>query len=165
MTPYYGKYRGTVAANVDPNGQGRVQISCPAVLGSGRLSWAMPCVPYAGKNVGEFAVPPVGANVWIEFEGGDIDYPIVAGCFWGQNEAPAKPGLAATKIWQTDCVMLKLDDTPGKGGLTIEVKPPAVSAPLTLKFSSQGIELANGAAKIKLTPASVSINDGALEVI
>ena len=42
--------------------RGRVQVSVPAVLGDGRLSWAEPCVPYAGDQVGCFAVPPVGAR-------------------------------------------------------------------------------------------------------
>lgn len=83
MKRYYGKYRGKVENNIDPMQLGRIQVSAPAVLGDGTLSWAMPCTPYAGSGVGFFAIPPVGANVWVEFEGGDPDYPIWAGCFWG----------------------------------------------------------------------------------
>ena len=60
---------------------------------------------------------------------------------------------------------LKMDDTPGGGGFTIEVEPPVVSTPLKLTMTSSGIEITNSAAKISLSPASVSINDGALEVI
>ena len=41
---YFGKYRGTVKNNIDPMFMGRVQVSCPAVLGEGNLSWAMPSV-------------------------------------------------------------------------------------------------------------------------
>jgi Type VI secretion system/phage-baseplate injector OB domain len=162
---FFGKYRGKVENNVDPMQQGRVQVSVPAVLGEGRLSWAMPCVPYAGSGVGLFAVPPVGANVWVEFEGGDPDYPILGGCFWGMGEAPAAPALAQTKVFKTDGVKLTLNDLPGAGGFTIEVGPPAVPTPLTLVFNAGGIELKNGAASVKLTPASVSVNNGALEVI
>ena len=165
MSTYFGKYRGTVAGNVDPQQQGRIQVQCPAVLGDGRLSWAMPCVPYAGRSVGLFAVPPVGANVWVEFEAGDPDYPIWAGCFWGLAEAPAMPALPTTKVFKTDGITLKLDDLPGAGGLTIEVMPPVVAMPLSLVFNAGGIELKNGAASVKLTPASVSVNNGALEVI
>lgn len=73
---FFGKYRGKVESNLDAFQQGRVQVSCPAVLGDGSLSWAMPCAPYAGSGVGFFAVPPNGANVWVEFEGGDPDYQI-----------------------------------------------------------------------------------------
>ena len=181
MSEFYGKYRGKVENNLDPLQQGRLQVSCPAVLGGGRLSWAMPCVPYAGPGVGFFAIPPIGANVWVEFEGGDPDYPIWSGCFWGTGQVPAKPALAETKVFKTDGVTLTLNDLPGGGGFTLEVNPPAVPMPLKLVLNAQrieltstpavvklapsGIELTIGAASVKLTPASVSINNGALEVM
>jgi hypothetical protein len=165
MNQRFGKYRGKVENNVDPLQQGRLQVSVLDVLGDGRLSWAMPCTPFAGPQVGFFAVPPVGANLWVEFEGGDIDYPIWTGCFWGTGEAPALPAIAETKIIKTDAVTFSISDLPGAGGLTIEVNPPAVSTPLKLAFTSGGIELSNGSASVKLTPASVSVNNGALEVI
>lgn len=164
-TRYYGKYRGTVASNIDPMQQGRVQVKVPAVLGEGSLSWAMPCVPFAGSGVGFFAIPPVDANVWVEFEAGDPDYPIWTGCFWGAGEVPALPAIAQMKVIKTDAITLTLSDLPGAGGLTIEVSPPAVATPLKLEFTSSGIEMTNGAASVKLTPASVSLNNGALEVI
>lgn len=165
MRQFFGKYRGKVENNVDPQQQGRIQVSVPAVFGEGSLSWAMPCVPYAGPGVGLFAIPPVGANVWVEFEGGDPDYPIWSGCFWGLCEAPAMPALAFTKILKTDGITLKLDDTPGIGGFILEINPPAVAIPIRLACDVSGVELTHGAASIKLTPASVSINNGALEVI
>jgi hypothetical protein len=165
VTKFFGKYRGTVANNVDPYQLGRVQVSVPAVLGDGSLSWAMPCSPFAGSSVGLFLVPPTGANVWVEFEAGDPDYPIWSGCFWGTGEVPASPGLAQMKVLKTDSVTITINDLPGGGGLTIDVEPPAVATPLTLVFNASGIELKNGSAKVKLTPASVSVNDGALEVI
>ena len=165
MTQFFGKYRGKVENNVDPQQQGRIQVSVPAVLGQGGLSWAMPCVPYAGSGVGFFAIPPNGANVWVEFEGGDPDYPIWSGCFWGLGETPVLPALAFTKILKTDGITLKLDDTPGIGGFTLEVNPPAVAVPVRLVCDASGVELSHGAASVKLTPASVSINNGALEVI
>jgi len=162
---FFGKYRGKVENNVDPQQMGRIQVSVPAVLGEGTLSWAMPCAPYAGPGVGFFAVPPTDANVWVEFEGGDPDYPIWSGCFWGLGEAPVLPALAFTKALVTDAITLKLDDTPGVGGFTLEVNPPAVAVPVTLVCDVNGVEISHGAASVKLTPASVSINNGALEVI
>ena len=42
--------------------------------------WATPCVP-----VGYLGVPPVGSGVWVEFEGGDTDYPIWSGCWLGER--------------------------------------------------------------------------------
>ncbi|HEX9990093.1 MAG TPA: phage baseplate assembly protein V [Chloroflexia bacterium] len=165
MSQFFGKYRGKVAQNIDPMQLGRVQVSVPAVLGEGSMSWAMPCAPYGGSGVGFFAVPPVGANVWVEFEGGDSDYPIWSGCFWGVGEVPAQPALPQMKVWKTDGITLTLSDIPGAGGVTLEVNPPVVATPLKMVFNSAGIEITNGAASVKLTPASVSLNNGALEVI
>jgi type VI secretion system (T6SS) baseplate-like injector VgrG len=165
MRQFLGKYRGKVEQNVDPLQIGRVQVSVPAVLGDGQLSWAMPCVPYAGSGVGLFTVPPVGASVWVEFEGGDPDFPIVSGGFWSEGETPASPAVAQMKVWKTDAITLTLSDLPGAGGLTVEVNPPAVATPLKITFDSSGIEMTNGATSVKLTAASVSLNNGALEVI
>jgi hypothetical protein len=178
---YFGKYRGKVENNIDPMMQGRVQVSCAAVLGDGRMSWAMPCVPYAGSGVGFFAIPPVGANVWVEFEGGNPDYPIWGGCFWGIGEAPAAPAIPLMKMLKTDAITMTLSDLPGAGGFKLEVNPPAVALPFTLNVDSTGVqleyaavkitmgpaemELSNGAASVKLTPIMVSLNSGALEVM
>jgi len=164
MSQYFGKYRGKVESNVDPLQMGRVQVSVPAVLGDGRSSWALPCAPFAGRGVGFFAVPPAGANVWVEFEGGDLNHPIWCGGFWAQGEAPAAPAVPGTKVWRTDCVTLTLSDLPGAGGLTVEVAPPAVAQPMKMVFRTGGIEITHGTASVKLSPATVSINDGALEI-
>ena len=37
---------------------------------------------------GFFAVPPVGAGVWIEFEAGDVSRPIWSGAWWATGEVP-----------------------------------------------------------------------------
>lgn len=165
MTGAFGKHRGKVVNNVDPLNLGRLQVTCPPVLGEGRASWAMPCTPYAGDGVGWFAVPPNEANVWVEFEGGDPDYPIWTGCFWDTGQLPVQPALPSTKMWKTDGLTLKIDDLPGAGGVTIEVGAPVVPSTLKISLTASGIVLTNGAASIKLSPATVSINDGALEVI
>ena len=162
---FFGKYRGKVSNNVDPLQLARIQVEVPAVLGDGRLSWALPCVPFAGPGIGFFALPPVGANVWVEFEGGDPDLPIWAGCFWDPGQLPVKPATPFVTALKTKGISLQLVDLPGAGGLTLEVKPPAVAMPLKMTFTSAGIEIRNGKNSIKLTAASVNVNDGALEVI
>ena len=164
MSPFYGVYRGTVENNVDPMSRGRVQVSVPAVLGGGRLAWAEPCVPYAGNQVGAFAVPPVGASAWVQFEAGDPDYPVLAGCSWGPGESPA-PGLPQVLLLATDGITVTASAVPGAGGLTIEVGPPAVPVPVTLALGAHGIELSTGASSITLDGVRVTINNGALEVL
>jgi hypothetical protein len=161
MKQFFGKYRGKVENNIDPMMLGRVQVSVPAVLGDGSLSWAMPCVPYAGSGVGFFAIPPSGANVWVEFEGGDPDYPIWTGCFWGVGEVPAMPAIAQMKVIKTDSCTITLSDLPGIGGITIET-----SMGMKLAITALGIELNDGlGGSMKLTGPRVSINDGALDVM
>lgn len=83
----YGKYRGRVENVVDPMGLMRIQVTVPAVLDQAAV-WAVPCVP-----VGYLGVPPVGSGVWVEFEGGNTDYPIWSGCWWGERgQVSVEPG-------------------------------------------------------------------------
>ena len=157
---YFGKYRGTVANNIDPLQQGRVQVQCPAVLGDGRLSWAMPSSPYAGSSVGFFMIPPINANIWVEFEGGDPNFPIVGGCFWGEGEVPATPAVAEMKVIKTSTATITLNDLPGAGGIIIET-----TTGLKITLGAAGIEINDGqGATVKLTGPQVSVNNGALEV-
>ncbi len=160
MSQFFGKYRGKVENNFDPLQLGRVQVSVPTVLGEGRMSWAMPCVPFAGNGVGLFLVPPTGAQVWVEFEGGDPDHPIWSGCFWGPGEVPASPAVAEMKVWKTATATITVNDLPGLGGVTIETTTGAKIA-----ITATGIEITNGqGAAIKLTGPQITLNDGALEV-
>jgi uncharacterized protein involved in type VI secretion and phage assembly len=87
---YYGKYRGIVVDKADPQQVGRVQVRVPAVLGEGVALWALPCLPHGGlSGEGLFTVPEVGAQVWVEFEAGNLEYPIWTGTFWqARGDAP-----------------------------------------------------------------------------
>lgn len=158
---YYGKYRGTVSDNRDVLQLGRLRAKIPDVLGDNESSWALPCVPYAGKGVGLFLIPPVNASVWIEFEQGDIDYPIWTGCFWALGEVPALPALAEMKVLKTDQTTITINDIQGIGGITIESK---IGTGAKIVIDITGIEISSGLGKIKLSASGTSINDGALEV-
>jgi hypothetical protein len=72
---FYGKYRGTVMNNVDPMQMGRIQAIVPDVLGPIPTSFAMPCLPITGKQMGTFMLPQIGSGVWIEFEQGNPESP------------------------------------------------------------------------------------------
>ena len=80
--PFWGKYRGTVIDSADPKKLGRLKVSVPAVMTAGRAAWAMPCVPYTGRPPAKRDIPPARTQIWVEFENGDLDYPIWVGCFW-----------------------------------------------------------------------------------
>ena len=91
---FYGKYRGFVVENADPENLGRLKLRVPSVLGDEVVTgWAMPCVPYGGDaNQGMLFIPEVDAGVWVEFEEGDLEFPIWVGTFWskpgGESELP-----------------------------------------------------------------------------
>ncbi len=91
---FYGKYRGLVVDNADPEQLGRLKLRVPSVLGDSVVTgWAMPCVPYGGDaNQGMVFIPEVAAGVWVEFEEGDLEFPIWVGTFWskpgGTSELP-----------------------------------------------------------------------------
>ena len=76
----FGKFRGTVIDNQDPERRGRIQARVPALIGRETTGWAPPCSP-----AGFFAIPAAGAGVWIEFEQGDPDLPILEGLLVGQR--------------------------------------------------------------------------------
>lgn len=157
---YYGKYRGVVTDNRDLKNLGRIRAKVKDVLGDEESGWALPCSPYAGKGVGLFLIPPVNALVWIEFEGGNPDYPIWTGCFWAEGELPKLPALAEVKILKTDSGTLTMNDLPGVGGITLETKDG-----MKIDFSQTGVEISNGkGASIKLSLNQISLNNGALEV-
>jgi uncharacterized protein involved in type VI secretion and phage assembly len=158
--PFYGKYRGVVTDNNDPQMSGRIRARVPDIYGEQESGWAMPSVPYAGKNVGLFLIPPTDASVWIEFEQGDPDYPIWSGCFWAEGEAPAQPATPPMKVLKTDVGTITLNDTPGTGGITIETQ-----AGMKIAMTRTSIEIDNGqGGTIKFSGPQVSINSGALEV-
>lgn len=85
---YWGKYRGKVLITADPLGLGRIKAQVPGISDTA-LGWALPCVPVSVLGDPVRHVPRIGTHVWIEFEGGDPDYPIWTGCFWTSDQPPA----------------------------------------------------------------------------
>ena len=165
---YYGKYRGTVVNNIDPMQIGRILVMVPDVSGLIPTSWAMPCVPIAGKQMGTYFVPQVGAGVWVEFEQGDPDYPIWVGGFWGLAAEvpvlalagiPASPNIVLQTTAQ-NCIVVS--DLPGPtGGIMLKSTTGA-----TIIVNSIGITIQNGqGASIVMAGPSVTINNGAMVII
>jgi uncharacterized protein involved in type VI secretion and phage assembly len=89
---FFGKYRGVVVNNVDPEGMGRVKVQVPDVFGTKGSGFALPCVPCNLPKTAGSALPKTGATVWVEFEQGDANRPIWTGCFYG-NAAVTPPAL------------------------------------------------------------------------
>jgi hypothetical protein len=162
---FYGKYRGSVLDNYDPLGKGRLLVSVPDVLGMLPSSWAMPCVPLAGLQMGMFAVPPAGAGVWVEFEQGNPDNPIWVGFFWGgssETPATAKTLTPKTAVFLVETIgksKIVLSDTPVTPMKGAGVLIQSQSASITVDTS--GVTITAGTINLN---GVVNINNGALVV-
>jgi uncharacterized protein involved in type VI secretion and phage assembly len=164
---YFGKYRGTVVNNLDPEQRGRIQVMVPDVTNLMLSSWAMPCFPVGGMQTGFFAVPLIGAGVWVEFEAGNPDYPIWSGCYYGTAaEVPSNVQTVPLPIpsvtIQTPLMnSLQVSDLPGPtGGIVLRSATGA-----SVIINDTGIYLQNGrGAAITLVGPLVSINNGALDI-
>lgn len=159
---YYGKYRGTVFNNVDPEQRARIQAIVPDVSGLTPTTWAMPCLPVAGKQSGVYVVPQIGSGVWVEFEQGDPDYPIWTGCFWGLVAEvpslalagnPVSPSVVMQTASQNTIVISDLP--PPTGGIMLK------SGASTIIVGTDGIKIT--APKIEINGVTI-INQGALTV-
>jgi len=172
----FGKYRGKVIDNVDPQRQGRLKVQVAMLEET--LSWALPCVPYAGKDLGLFFLPPKGSNVWVEFEGGFVEKPIWSGCFWGEGDLPSEATSPNVQLLKMPGMVLKIDSS----GVTLTLSAPTATPAVSLKLTAKGAELSQGMTHVKIGAnggitlkhnqhslemgaASVNINRGALEII
>ncbi len=164
---FFGKYRGTVINNIDPENSGRLLVSVPDVISLVPSSWASPCVPLAGPPgppMGIYLVPPIGAGVWVEFEKGDPDYPIWVGCRWpGETGVPTlalaglpiSPNIVLQTAGQTALV---ISDVPATG---IMLKSSTGTS--TIIVSDIGITIQTSGI-LTLTGTTVAINETALVI-
>jgi hypothetical protein len=165
---FTGKFRGSVINNIDPEQRGRLQVLVPDVAIVPLLTWAMPQLAVGGPQTGVFSIPMIGAGVWVEFEQGDLDYPVWTGTFWGSTvEVPAlahaiPPGVPGI-VMQTPLQNgLLISDVPGPtGGILIKSSTGAF-----ILVNDTGIFIQNGkGASIVMTGPAVNINQGALTVL
>lgn len=165
---FFGKYRGIVVLNIDPEQRARIQAIVPDVTGIVPGTWALPCLPFTGKSMGSFMLPQIGAAVWIEYEQGDPDFPVWTGGFWGLAAEvpplalagnPASPSVVFQTALQNT---LSISDLPGPtGGIMLKSTTGAV-----IMVNDIGITISNGkGATIVMAGPSVTINNGALVVL
>jgi hypothetical protein len=169
---YFGKYRGVIASNEDPELKGRIQAIVPDVLGAVPTTWALPCAPITGNpglQSGIYAVPPQGASVWMEFEHGDPNLPIWTGCFWGSaTEVPPPallgiPGVPNILLQTVGQNTIFMSGDP-KTGVIISCGPPIPAMP-SITISEAGIIISDGkGGMITIGEGTVTINLGALVV-
>ncbi|MCB1868417.1 MAG: phage tail protein [Gammaproteobacteria bacterium] len=161
---YFGKYRGLVVDNQDPENRARVTLRVPGVLGSEMVThWAEPCLPFGGlADQGLFMVPEIGAQVWVEFEAGNVNKPIWTGTMWQQSaDVPSEAAGRSPDMRELKTPsghILSFDDTDGEeefrlyhpAGSEMKVDPEGVvqitdaaGATLVMNASGSSVEISD----------------------
>ena len=166
---FFGKYRGTVINNIDPMQQGRIMAQVPAVSQLLPTTWCLPAYPIAGTGSGVSFVPQLRSAVWVEFEGGDPDYPIWTGCFYGVGAErpvdatlsnPVSPSIVFQSQMLNGVTISDLPPSPITGGIVLK---SATGASIVVNDSGIYIDNMKGAS-ITLIGTTVLINKGALAI-
>jgi len=178
---YFGKYRGLVVDNQDPENRARVTLKVPSVLSETVSHWAEPCLPFGGlADQGLFLVPEIGAQVWVEFEEGNPNKPIWTGTLWQRSgDVPAEAAERSPNMRQlkTPCGhILSFDDTAGEEAVRLhhaadaelKIDPQgsvqlsdSSGASLEMDASGTSVEVrdANGNSLL-LEPSGIRVRDG-----
>jgi hypothetical protein len=153
---YYGKYRGVVTDNNDPDNLGRLKAKVPRLLGDEETGWALPAFPYGGAtDQGLFLVPDVNAGVWIEFEGGDLSYPIWTGTWFSSGDIPESAQPAQKVLKTKSGHKIVLDDDAN----TLEITD---SNSNTITMGATTIKIAAGSAvKIVIDAPQIELVENA----
>lgn len=153
---FFGKYRGQVTDNNDPDDLGRIKAKVPRLLGDQESGWALPAFIYGGvAEQGLFALPDIGAGVWIEFEGGDLSYPVWTGTWYTSGAIP-ESAQAGKKVFKTKSGhKIVFDDDGG----TLEVSDSNANS---VTMDANTIKIAAGnATTIVVDAPQIQLIDGA----
>jgi uncharacterized protein involved in type VI secretion and phage assembly len=167
---FYGKYRGVVTDNDDPQDLGRIKAQVPAVMGETEVGWALPSFPFIGDGHGFFMLPEVGSMVWVEFEAGNADFPIWSGVFLAESQSkPDEGDVSVRVIVSKNGHKVVLSDDEDKivvdhaSGGTIEMTRSEITISLKgskMVMSSTSISFNDGV--VKIGPGGVSLAQGAM---
>lgn len=165
---FFGKYKGVVVNNADPDRTGRLLVTVPDVLGSDPCIWAESASPLAGSGMGVYFVPPVDSGVWIEFQQGDSDFAMWTGCWRGSAAdvpvmaIPAPPEPPPIVLGSQLGNSIVISDVPGPTGGIVISSPTGAS----ITINDLGITISNGkGAIITMMGTEVNINHGGLAVL
>ncbi|GAA0712543.1 hypothetical protein Drose_13550 [Dactylosporangium roseum] len=160
MERFPGRYVGTVVDNDDPKGLCRIKATVPEVLGEETSGWCLPSTPYAGVGVGLALVPPAGAVVFVEWPAGDPSrVPVWSGAAWADGTGVDGAGPDRILLLTPAGNRLEIRDTADDEAIVLTA---ASGAEVTL--DTTGVSVVFGGQSMTITDASISFNNGALEI-
>lgn len=87
LIPRCESQTATVVANDDPDGLGSLKIQMPWQQAKGETTPYVPMVhPHGGGEKGFYIIPEVGERVFVDFQGGNAEMPVVFGSMYHRNE-------------------------------------------------------------------------------
>ncbi len=131
----YGVTIGQVITNIDPSGEGRVQIKLPWLPSI--EPWARVATFMAGKG-GSYFMPQQGDEVLVAFNHGDVREPFVIGSLWnGTDRSPNETSL--------DAVNKRIIHTP-------------LGLDITFDDSKKSIMITTGEQKVTMEPGKIELD-------
>jgi phage protein D/phage baseplate assembly protein gpV len=152
----------TVASNVDPKRLGRVRLRYPWLSDTVVSGWAKVVQP----DTGAYFIPNIGEDVWVTFEKGNFDRPVVTGSFRNVRHTPPEEAMPGTfkRVLQTrQGHKIILDDNPNTGGISLETTGHAkmhldAKGNVTIEAGPQGtITLKTAKVSLTVGPEAVDV--------
>ncbi|MDB5678528.1 phage baseplate assembly protein V [Sphingomonas bacterium] len=148
---------GTVTANDDPQGLGRVKLNFPWREASFTTDWVRCVAPMAGAGRGAYFIPEVGDEVLVAFEREDIRKPYVLGALWSDTDKPPDANDSKKNdhrvIKSRKGHMLQFDDSAAKGVITVQL-----SDGKKVEIDDDGIRITDTTNSIKIDTKSGAIS-------
>jgi uncharacterized protein involved in type VI secretion and phage assembly len=111
-----GVVTGQVIDNVDPDGQGRVQVSFPFLGGQNNSYWAPIATLMSGGGRGAWFMPEVGDEVLVSFNQEDVSSPYIIGFLWNGKDTPPSTDTHLRTIQSVNGHAIQIYDPPVSGG-------------------------------------------------
>jgi phage baseplate assembly protein gpV len=159
-----------VVDNVDPLGEGRVQIALEAKAGKRRATlWARLATLSAGHERGTWFLPEVGDEVVVAFERGDPSLPIVVGSLWSAGDSPPETGperVERTTIRTRSGAIIRIEDgaADAPGSITIDdgAGDSVRMSPAGIDIRSSGHVTISAAARVEVRAAIIEVDAGTI---
>lgn len=169
MGRYYSIYRGYVADRKDPDKSGRLKLRIPQVYGGDIHDyWAFPKGLYTSPDNGSVVIPEKGALVWVEFEAGDVRFPVwsygpwvtgkVVAEAYDESGEPAKSVVKTPNPYSIIAPEVHLSELEGK-------EPAVLGDTLKALLEDYNDEVIKITVNTAMGPSSVPINIAQLSAI
>jgi uncharacterized protein involved in type VI secretion and phage assembly len=158
---HFGVYPAIVTDLVDPDAQGRIQVSLPwlgASAGNPVRAWARLVSPYADDDQGLEILPEVDSEVVVAFEAGNLRRPYILGASWNGRETlpeQAERGNNLRVLKTRSGSVLEFDDTPGAAKITLRLESGRA---LVIDDAAQTVQVQQaGGQSMVFTPGGVEL--------